>query len=1537
MITLLIALTLFPTLQNSEIISDKNSVYTDRTSKLNIFSPDAVGYGETVLTVSAENDSRHREKLNLIRPDPSPFTETVKTVSQKNESSPSTTDIDHSWYQNALEELEKNEYNITYNENLGTYQSPNRANNIRFVYHKDGFTAKTRSFDSPQRHEDTKENDLNKKEVKKSDEWSIDFKLKGYSKHIDSYQEHAVMTNISGNLSVAGNKASVEDEKLRIDYTNDKAGMRQDFIIKKKPEGEGKLRMNITADTKLKMIVGADALMFKDKNGIDKMKYSALKCWDANGKELRAYFEKNDQFQITNDKLQIKNKIQKSEEKNICNLKFDISNSFSIVVNDEAAVYPITIDPLSTSPDWTMEGKQEHQYFGYSVATAGDVNGDGYSDVIVGSIGYDNGESNEGGAFVYYGSASGLPLLYNWSEEGNLANASFGNCVATAGDVNGDGYSDVLIGANSYDSDSIGGKVFAYYGSFSGLSVGGADWTAVINQQFVNFGGSVSTAGDVNGDGYSDILISAKDFSNVEIHEGAVFVYHGSPAGLSNSLSWSVQGAQANLLLGYSTSAAGDVNGDGYSDVIFSSIEYDNGKGKVFVYHGSSQGLSDTLNWSYESSQIESFFGSSVSTAGDINGDGFSDIIVGANNYRNNKIDAGITGEGAAFVFLGSASGLSIAPDWTGEGEEEGSSYGHSVSTAVDVNGDGYSDVIIGANRYGNEEGRAYVYQGSANGLSDSANWITENNQAISSYGYSVSTAGDINGDGYSDVLVGAWRFDAVTSNEGKVYLFNGSPSGLSDSDNWFTESDQEDAYFGCSVSTAGDVNGDGYSDVIIGAEEYDDGEQNEGSAFVYLGSSSGLSVFHDWAGEGNQAEANYGYSVSTAGDVNGDGYADVIVGAVSYNNSESFEGIAFLYLGSASGLSDTANWSAEGNQQNTSFGSAVSTAGDVNGDGFSDVIVGGANYDESKGKTFVFHGSTQGLSDSSDWTYESVQGYSYFGGSVSTAGDVNGDGYSDVIIGARNYRNNNLDGGPIGEGVAFVFYGSASGLSNAPDWTKEGDQNSSKFGNSVSTAGDVNGDGFSDVMVSADNYNNGETGEGKVFVYYGSQTGISNIEDWSAEGNLAFSNFGSSVSTAGDVNGDGYSDIIIGAQSFNAGEIEEGKAFVYHGSSSGLSLTPDWTAESNLINANFGNSVFTAGDVNGDGYSDVIVGALGYNDGQINEGAAFVYYGNEGTGMRTTVRQYKPGTSNIVYSGGFTGTDGQVRFNIFGKSPFGRADGKIVYEYKENSVPFSGTNITNSTLSSGSGNFTDLGTSISGTELNKDAAGLLSDKEYKWRARVQYSLVNNPYQKFGPWKYYNNYVPTPLGNFKASDGNSPTIQLDLTMFIEAFYDANTNAMIGDTVTVYLRNYLSPYEVLDSAKEFVNSSGQALYEFYNASKFSAYYIHLKHRNSIETWNNVPQLFFPGITPYDFSQNSSKAYGSNEIQIDLSPIRFGIYSGDVNQDGTVDLTDGSLIDNDAFNFVSGYVPTDVNGDGIVDLADAVFTDNNGFNFVSKITP
>ena len=420
----------------------------------------------------------------------------------------------------------------------------------------------------------------------------------------------------------------------------------------------------------------------------------------------------------------------------------------------------------------------------------------------------------------------------------------------------------------------------------------------------------------------------------------------------------------------------------------------------------------------------------------------------------------------------------------------------------------------------------------------------------------------------------------------------------------WTGESDQVLANYGSSVVTAGDVNGDGFYDVIVGAPYFDNGQVDEGRAFVYYGSSIGLPSIPNWLAEGDQANAHFGNSVNSVGDVNGDGFDDVIIGAPLYDNGQIDEGRAYIFLGSASGLSTTPAWIAEGNQVGAQFGISARTAGDVNGDGMSDVIIGSSTYDTNgyQGRVFVYHGSASGISTTPSWNATSDQVGAQFGQSVSTAGDVNGDGYDDVIVGAFSY-----DNGQVNEGRAYVYYGSASGLLSSPAWNAESNVANAWFGRSVGNAGDVNGDGYDDVIVGAPS-EPGFPSLGWAYVYYGSTSGLATSPSWIANGQLS-ENFGYSVGTAGDMNADGYDDVIIGAQADTINLNSEGSASIYYGSEEGLSIIFDW-ALGNQIDAGFGFSVGTAGDVNGDGTDDVIIGAPYYDNGQVNEGRAFVYYG---------------------------------------------------------------------------------------------------------------------------------------------------------------------------------------------------------------------------------------------------------------------------------------------------------------------------------------
>ncbi|MGB4772141.1 MAG: VCBS repeat-containing protein [Chitinophagaceae bacterium] len=411
--------------------------------------------------------------------------------------------------------------------------------------------------------------------------------------------------------------------------------------------------------------------------------------------------------------------------------------------------------------------------------------------------------------------------------------------------------------------------------------------------------------------------------------------------------------------------------------------------------------------------------------------------------------------------------------------------------------------------------------------------------------GYYLSPAGDVNGDGYSDVLVSVYNNVFGVSKDGRVQLFLGTGNGIGSAAAWTSEG-KGGTNYGESIGSAGDVNGDGYFDVVVGAPRFSNGEENEGAVFVYYGSPSGLDTNPSWIMEGNQANAFFGASVSTAGDVNKDGYADVVVGASYYDDGETNEGKIFVYLGSASGLGKTPYFTAQSDQVNAFFGKSVSSAGDVNHDGFGDIVVGAPGYDHgqtNEGRAYLYLGTYGGMTQAPAWTGESNQADASFGNSVACAGDLNGDGFSDVVVGA-----NRFDDKMSNVGKLYVYMGSANGFSLYPDWTMTGNQIDGNLGISVNAAGDINGDGYGELIAGAYS-NNVQDPVGNVFIYYGSRTGVSTSSIILNKQNYPGVNLGLSVATAGDINGDGYADIMAGVSQSG----QEWKLTLVKGSAKGL------------------------------------------------------------------------------------------------------------------------------------------------------------------------------------------------------------------------------------------------------------------------------------------------------------------------------------------------------------------------------------------------
>jgi hypothetical protein len=262
-------------------------------------------------------------------------------------------------------------------------------------------------------------------------------------------------------------------------------------------------------------------------------------------------------------------------------------------------------------------------------------------------------------------------------------------------------------------------------------------------------------------------------------------------------------------------------------------------------------------------------------------------------------------------------------------------------------------------------EGKVYLFLGGPLSPSEQPDWTYTCGFSEASCGYAVDSAGDVNQDGFDDILVGAPHYDNNQLNEGAAFLFFGSSDGPGDSPDWWVESDQQDARFGIDVAGAGDLNNDGFDDLLVGSSHFDQpsGLEDSGAAFVYLGSPIGLGFTFDWVAYGPESDSRFGYSVSPAGDVNLDGFDDLMVGAYLFGQhgeeTQPDEGAVYLYAGSFLGPRQDVSWSAFGAKADSLFGYTLCFAGDLNADGLPDLAVGAPEYkfDEKTlmGRAFMY------------------------------------------------------------------------------------------------------------------------------------------------------------------------------------------------------------------------------------------------------------------------------------------------------------------------------------------------------------------------------------------------------------------------------------------------------------------------------------------------------------------------------------------------------------------------------------------------------
>ncbi|MCB9672749.1 MAG: VCBS repeat-containing protein [Alphaproteobacteria bacterium] len=455
-------------------------------------------------------------------------------------------------------------------------------------------------------------------------------------------------------------------------------------------------------------------------------------------------------------------------------------------------------------------------------------------------------------------------------------------------------------------------------------------------------------------------------------------------------------------------------------------------------------------------------------------------------------------------------------------------------------------------------------------------------------------TSLDQDGDGVVDAVDNC----GLVSNPGQDDVDGdglGDACDLIGSSTWTVLGDPGEDWFGAAFDGVGDVDGDGWDDVVVG---HPGGGQTLGRFELYLGSALGLSPVASHVVSGTQPGAFFGVGLAGGGDLNGDGYDDVVVSAPSWRGAVGdSEGLVQVYFGSAGGLPAMPSWTWASGVPYASAGNVV-VAADLNGDGYSDLVAGAPGWQSNDGAIMVWYGGSAGLGASPDRIVASGSADALFGSDVANAGDVNGDGYDDLLVGAQRY-----EASPKSpeEGAAVLFLGGAAGLAPAPTQTLLGGHGWANYGMFVSGLGDVNGDGWDDVAVSGSGgwfiYGGAQSGDARVDVFLGAPGGLEPTPVWSRSWRPVKRR---PLARVGDIDEDGYDDLMIGETEFLAGPLylPQGRVQLFRGGAAGPEQVAAWSQLGRLGDG-LGLAMAGAGDVDGDGHVDVLIGASG-GDGQV-------------------------------------------------------------------------------------------------------------------------------------------------------------------------------------------------------------------------------------------------------------------------------------------------------------------------------------------------